>query len=57
VVEHAWLGDGSEGPVRVDLALSIDEHERTWPYPFTEPRWDMTAILRHLAADAEHHAP
>jgi hypothetical protein len=26
-------------------------------YPFTEPRWDLMAILRHLAADAEHHAP
>ena len=31
--------------------------DRPAEYPFTEPRWDLTAILRHLAADAEHHAP
>jgi hypothetical protein len=54
VVEHAWLGDGSEGPVRVDLALSMDEHERTWPDARTscvEP-WDGHGDVDRANADA-----
>jgi hypothetical protein len=47
---------GSQARMQVKTLMSpISTHAES--YPFTEPRWDLMAILRHLAADAEHHAP
>ena len=31
IVERAWCGEAPEGPVRVQITLTLDEHERTWP--------------------------